>query len=63
MGRYLIAGGFVVLFGAVTYLGAVVSEQQRAIEALVLDQTASMQLQYKLVNDIQSLRRQIESSQ
>jgi hypothetical protein len=62
MGRYLIAAGFIVLFCMVIYLGAIVSEQQRAIEALVADQLASMKLQDMLVKDIQSLRRQLEAS-
>lgn len=62
MGRYLTAGGFIVLFCVVIYLGAIVSEQQRAIEALVADQTVTMQLQDKLVKDIQSLRQQFETS-
>lgn len=62
MGRYLTAGGFIVLFCMVIFLGAIVFEQQRAIEALVADQTATMKLQDMLVKDIQSLRRQLEAS-
>ena len=62
MGRYLTAGGFLLLFCAVIYLGAIVTEQQRAIEALVSDQVTTMQLQDTLVKDIQSLRQQVELS-
>lgn len=57
MGRYLIATGFLLLFGGLLYLGAVVSEQQRAIEALVSDQAESLKLQNKLSNDFQMLHR------
>jgi hypothetical protein len=62
MGRYLTAGSFLLLFCAVIYLGAIVTEQQRAIEALVSDQVTTMQLQDMLVKDIQSLRQQVELS-
>ena len=62
MGRYLILAGFLVLFTAVVYLGAIVSEQQRAIEALVADQSTTMQLQAMLVKDIQRLRQRIENN-
>ena len=63
MGRYLIGCGFLLLFCAVVYLGAVVAEQQRAIEALVVDHLTTMQLQNQLVTDIQSLRQEFGSTQ
>lgn len=62
MVRYLTGFGFLLLFCAVFYLGAVVAEQQRAIEALVVDHATTMQLQNKLVTDIQNLRQQFGST-
>jgi len=62
MGRYLTGCGFLLLFCAVIYLGAVVAEQQRAIEALVVDHATTMNLQSKLVTDVQSLRQQLGST-
>ncbi len=63
MGRYLTGCGFLLLFCAVIYLGAVVAEQQRAIEALVFDHATTMQLQNQLVTDIQNLRQELGSTQ
>ncbi len=57
MGRYLVAIGLLLLFGGLLYLGAIVAEQQRAIDALVLDQAESLKLQNKLSNDFQVLHR------
>ena len=62
MGRYLTGCGFLLLFCAVVYLGAVVAEQQRAIEALVFDHATTMKLQNQLVTDVQSLRQQFGST-
>lgn len=60
MGRYVSLGGFLLLFGAVIYLGAIVREQQRAIEALVADQAITLRLQHKFSTDLQKLRQQVE---
>jgi hypothetical protein len=53
---------FLILFGAVIYLGAVVTEQQRAIEALVSDNATSLNLQVKFSNELSALRAQIEQN-
>jgi hypothetical protein len=59
MGRTITAVAFLLLFGAVAYLGAMVRSQQNAIEALIFDHNESVKLQHKLSIDIQQLRRQL----
>ena len=59
MGRTLTAVAFLLLFGAVAYLGAVVKSQQNAIDALVFDHGESVKLQHQLSSDLQQLRRQL----
>lgn len=59
MGRTLAAVAFLLLFGAVAYLGAVVKSQQNAIDALVFDHGESVKLQHQLSLDLQKLRRQL----
>ena len=60
MGKHWTLTGFLLLFGAVLYLGAIVAEQQRAIEALVNDNAVSLDLQGKLQRELQKLRLRIE---
>jgi hypothetical protein len=61
MDRKFTLGAFAVAFGALLYLGAVVAEQQRAIEALVNDHAESLRMQNQLSNDVQELRRWLET--
>ncbi len=58
MGRKVVLVAFVLLFGAVAYLGAIVKAQQRAIDALVSDHRESIKMQHKLSLDLQKLRQQ-----
>ncbi len=60
MGRNITAVAFLLLFGAVTYLGAVVRSQQRAIDALLFDHEESIKLQHKFSLDLQQLRQQLQ---
>lgn len=58
MGRKAIVVAFLLLFGAVAYLGAIVRVQQQTLDALVSDQRVSVKVQHKLSQDLQELRRE-----
>jgi hypothetical protein len=60
MGRNLTIAAFGVLFGALICLAAVVTEQQRAIDALISDNAVSLSMQMKFDNELQSLRVQVD---